>query len=316
MIECIGGQLLVVLFLIPICAARNLQLDEFSIQPYSQSCKSPKFGNGASYDLTSLRVTDSLKEVYILEDESDFSYVFNFCSSVTAASRPNQCRGKTEASILQYDTNGNCYSAGYFIRNSETWALIDDANPAKGVSLSYGAGDLCDRMSKRDATIDVYCANTEFKAGKAQEPRTCSYHLTVESYYGCPAGCAISDSGLCSGHGECAWDSDALSGKCVCDDGYSGDDCSTSLTTSIADPIQTKSVNVKITYSTTDMTWRARLFYLGIGAAVGVLIGILYAAINHLRRRRAGYLPVPTAEAEAIGNHTKESIGEGFVVKA
>ena len=60
----------------------------------------------------------------------------------------------------------------------------------------------------------------------ALEPTLCGYRMVMESYYGCPKTCPITDNGLCNSHGHCAYDKAMKSAYCYCNSGYYGDACS------------------------------------------------------------------------------------------
>jgi len=54
----------------------------------------------------------------------------------------------------------------------------------------------------------------------------CNYHLEMQSYYGCPTECEITNNGLCDSHGHCAFDTVKKQSYCYCNEGYSGGSCS------------------------------------------------------------------------------------------
>ena len=58
--------------------------------------------------------------------------------------------------------------------------------------------------------------------------------MTMRSYYGCPVQCPVTERGLCSSHGHCAYDSKLKQPYCYCNWGYSGADCSSFAPTAAA----------------------------------------------------------------------------------
>jgi hypothetical protein len=96
--------------------------------------------------------------------------------------------------VLQWATYSEddyyCYVIGHYdsTQHELKYSLLDIRNPAKGVSISYPAGEKCSSTNKkpRTATIDVECANVRSAVASAQEPNLCEYHLQMKSYYGCP----------------------------------------------------------------------------------------------------------------------------------
>jgi hypothetical protein len=129
------------------------------------------------------------------EIEPSFNYIWNFCGDVPSAALPTECKdvGK-KAVILQWANYGAglqyCNTVGHFDSsiNEITYSLIDASDPSKGVSLTYPAGDRCEYANNqpRQGTIDVYCSNTAHTVKEAKEPSTCVYHMSMNSYYGCP----------------------------------------------------------------------------------------------------------------------------------
>lgn len=185
------------------------------------------------FDLTALVVTSAKSTAYSYEetvvDGAGYDYTFNFCTSIPRTSRPDPCYfGETGGVIQSNDETNSCWVLGNFQANrADAIELIDSANSATGVTLNYFDGDYCSDGNKRSAAIDVYCRNTAVvKVVNVSEPTTCFYRLEVHSYYGCPTECPITSRGLCDSKGKCLFDSASQAAACVCDEGYSGEDCS------------------------------------------------------------------------------------------
>ena len=153
-------------------------------------------------DLTPLMVTDESKPSYLIKDgdipctpekEPNYSYLFNFCADVTAASFPsNVCSDVQMGSAIQYidrsDGYKECNVIGHYdpLRDDTYYSLLDTTDPSKGVSVTYQFGQKCPTGELRSATIDVMCENVKATIDSANEPSTCAYHLVMRSQYGCP----------------------------------------------------------------------------------------------------------------------------------
>lgn len=190
-----------------------------------------------------LEVSNSKEKCYAIvdgdiactpEEEPSFGYTWNFCEDVTQESLPDYCSnmGKNGV-ILQHvkysEEAAYCYILGHYDPKIHeiTYALLDETDPTKGISISYPAGEMCSDQIKiaRKATVDVECANVDALVDMAQEPSTCNYHLAMKSYYGCPTQCGITKHGLCNSHGHCAFDPVKREPYCYCNTGYSGASC-------------------------------------------------------------------------------------------
>ncbi|NDC42862.1 MAG: hypothetical protein EBZ77_15145, partial [Chitinophagia bacterium] len=103
----------------------------------------------------------------------------------------------------------------------------------KGISMVYPTGERCDPKDPkgvmRSTTIDVQCANTKTLVLSANSPGACQYHLSMKSYYGCPAECPVTENGLCNSHGHCSYDSKLKVPYCFCNEGHYGVDCSSNV---------------------------------------------------------------------------------------
>ncbi|KAJ1400726.1 hypothetical protein B484DRAFT_405947 [Ochromonadaceae sp. CCMP2298] len=169
-------------------------------------------------------------------EEPSYGYVWNFCEEVPTNLMPGPCKlmGKTGV-VMQWaeysPQDYYCFIIGHYDQTQHelTYKLLDAADPSKGVSISYPAGEKCsekDARVLRSATIDITCANVDSVVVSAQEPSTCQYHLTMKSYHGCPKECPITKNGLCDSHGHCAFDPIKKQSYCYCNSGYSGSSCS------------------------------------------------------------------------------------------
>mgnify|MGYP000698793684 CR=1 FL=1 len=171
----------------------------------------------------------------------NYDFVWNVCADVTKSSIPDVCSDKKAAAAMQYivrDKAGEehyeeCEIIGtYDAKHDDTYfSLLDNQDPSLGVQIKYTNGGKCLDIGgvARTATIEVLCANYEDPLiVSALEPTECQYHMVMKSVHGCPRECKVTKNGLCNSHGYCAWDPKAKEAYCLCNEGYSGDDCTTS----------------------------------------------------------------------------------------
>jgi hypothetical protein len=114
--------------------------DDFSSSMVSCDWESP-VGN-VSFDLSQLAASTDSEASYVVEtkgDLSSYSYVWNICNRVTRASVPVACEHKMGAAIYQYHGFDTCNVLGKY-KNTATFSLLDNSNPAKGVTIVYSKG--------------------------------------------------------------------------------------------------------------------------------------------------------------------------------
>ena len=193
--------------------------------------------NKTSYngDIYQMNVTFDLKmftNIWRIKDLDGTQYDYYF------AKVPDKyieiCGNKTRNGVIfQIDeVHNECIIAGGWDIN---WKLYDLSNPVKGVSLSFGNGDICDKNGdKRQFKVNFICPddiNTYFVPNQTIETfveeddyKSCDYHMDIVSAYACPKECItpISDNiddgiNICSTHGMCI--ADIFSGyvHCQCD---------------------------------------------------------------------------------------------------
>ena len=129
------------------------------------------------------------------QEEPAYSYLWNFCASVTDVSMPDKavCDPKTEkGAVIQYldrsDGYRECHVIGRYDPKTDDldYRLIDERDPTKGVIMTYPLGEQCPKGNNRLASIEVQCANVDMTIDAAFEPESCHYHMQMKSYYGCP----------------------------------------------------------------------------------------------------------------------------------
>ncbi len=215
--------------------------------------------SGASFDLTGL-----LDKTFVVTGgdidctnviEQDYSYAFNPCGTVDAATlgggAASACTAATSggtATVLQYDSKaGSCKGAGR--SGTQAWSLAEASDRSKGVKISFttkGQGhkdtDFCNTNGVyRKTDIKILCDETatgapnaaDFTVTEPEGPKGCAYEIIMHSAAGCPTQCGRSSDGkVCGGHGLCLTDtgmsSDATddTARCFCNNGWGGDDCS------------------------------------------------------------------------------------------
>jgi hypothetical protein len=257
-----------------------------------------------NYDLSSLSVTDdeASYEYEVVDDINGYSYTWNVCGHVPDNSKPRECFGRSGAAI-RYNRNGVCDIIGMYQKynDQDTYALIDATNPAIGVTLNYGKGDWCDIFTQRSTQVDIYCKNIYSNVVSASEPRDCFSHIVMESYYGCPDSCLKTSQGLCNGVGTCEYDSTLQDAYCLCDTGYSGDDCTDSgylgqsmhYISTYTGTVHSKNKKEKNNNDKWALIILIAIFVLNF-LAVGVLLG--WKFIPYCNRRRQGYSALPNKE--------------------
>eukprot|EP01006_Ploeotia_vitrea_P017227 TRINITY_DN48307_c0_g1_i1.p1 TRINITY_DN48307_c0_g1~~TRINITY_DN48307_c0_g1_i1.p1 ORF type:complete len:303 (+),score=143.76 TRINITY_DN48307_c0_g1_i1:36-944(+) len=143
--------------------------------------------------------------------------------------------GSGPAPAFQVFTDGTnrCHRLGRDA-DSVAWALLDESDPAQGLSLTYLNGDACVNAAtgvntSRELKIRFKCSGVIGSApdSKVVEENTCKYDVEFESVFGCPLECPVNQYKLCSGHGFCAYDEHIGRPRCFCNRGHVGADCST-----------------------------------------------------------------------------------------
>lgn len=191
----------------------------------------------ATFDLSPLHKAGG---AYHVEDKFDatrnYTYSVNVCGSVDPRELAAACDDRGAGAAFQaaqwYES---CYRLGALGGN---FSLLDGADPARGVRLTYGGGDSCGWTGDRQFTFDLVCKDKFNIPDRFEEyveelvSTPCHYSLELETIWGCPRECEIglSSSGelrLCSGNGVCAFDEHRGAPGCFCFGDYDGSDCST-----------------------------------------------------------------------------------------
>jgi Glucosidase II beta subunit-like protein len=276
--------------------------------------------SGNTFDLSPLRVDDLQSRSYLLESSADsggdeYSYMLNICGPVTPVDLPRVCNGYMGA-VLQYKLglmNGACYVAGRYDANDDdddvsTFSLIDNADPAKGVSLTYESGDNCAKGVVRSTTVEVYCANTEviMKSAAENSARRCAYRIVMESWYGCPKECGVTSDGLCSSHGSCTTDKATGGSYCLCDNGYSGSSCEISSHNGDLDNDIIASIPYMYSADTEQHRWKGDLLLLIAGMCISLCLGLVYLFVRNRSRRLRGYDELAQVEVVSAENGKEE----------
>ena len=157
---------------------------------------------------------------YHVEDKFDhtrnFTYAMNVCGSVDPRELPSTCDEMDAASAFQVAqwNEHPCYRLGGVVGN---YSLLDEADPSRGVRVTYAGGDSCGWSGDRQFSLNLICKD-EFNVPDRFEEYVeeltstpCHYSLDLETIWACPRECEIglSTSGdlrLCSGNGVCAFD--------------------------------------------------------------------------------------------------------------
>mmetsp|Transcript_49122 Transcript_49122/g.66951 ORF Transcript_49122/g.66951 Transcript_49122/m.66951 type:complete len:300 (-) Transcript_49122:126-1025(-) len=213
-----------------------------------------QYGNAATYDLTgAMRI--GLENSYVITDgdipctptkEKNFTWIFNVCDDVTATSVPAACANEAPASVFQVDKMGThadlsddkCSAAGYLgTDQSNEWSLLSSSDPSAGVMLTY-FGSYCaldaegnNNPVQRRTDLKFTCTDSGgAHPTTAYEESHCHYSINIPSWDGCPTQCPIAGRHLCAGNGHCRYDANKKVSRCMCDTGYTGEDCATLIT--------------------------------------------------------------------------------------
>jgi len=115
-----------------------------------------------------------------------------------------------------------CYNVGLFTETSTEMALINPEDPSEGLQITYKGipNDLCSNGQARKFHIQMMCKDKLNPIPThALEYTHCEYTVTLPSVYGCPVECPVANRRLCAGNGHCAYDNDANSARCFCNNG-------------------------------------------------------------------------------------------------
>jgi len=198
--------------------------------------------NKATFDLSALKT--SLKSSYRVRDfddgpERNYTYVFNVCGNAAVPEEEDRCveteSGSGPAPVFQIFNDGRCWRLGKMQTlkaHNLKWALLDQQDPTKGVSMTYLNGDKCSFVREkknvtREFTIRFKCSDAYGRDPDARvEEDTCAYGIDFETIFGCPTECPFSNRKLCAGNGMCGMDTDLGAPRCFCNEGFDGNDCS------------------------------------------------------------------------------------------
>jgi type II secretory pathway pseudopilin PulG len=119
-------------------------------------------------------------------------------------------------------------------------SLLDENDSAKGMVLEYLNGAWCQAAGRNRAIrIKFICPDTGrfeyyvedevvIEEEEVDEHPTCVYTMEYESPLACPLQCQTKKKdrySVCSARGICATDPNLEEVRCMCDDGYAGDQC-------------------------------------------------------------------------------------------
>ena len=212
-------------------------------------------------------------------------------------------KSSAKAVQLYYPTNNKsepmCYWLGMDVPNfdmpSFNVTLLDQNDTGRGVIFKIQNGQYCDEGERnRELNVQLRCPDTRgFDFDPQQEAKsiinesileseTCIYNIELESPLACPLQCISKSSSssskfsVCSSHGICASDPQAMQVRCICDDGYSGITCNLNIATTTLSP------------STNDNNKSGKGLGIGLGVGISlVLIGVIGVFIYlHIKKKR------------------------------
>lgn len=200
--------------------------------------------------MCSYKVDDSANNRY----STNYSYFINVCGNVDPATLPytgnqNNCSytygganvltGPSPAfQVANWPVpfTDQCHRLGYTLNSTNIkYSLYDTTNPSRGVSITYMGGDQCAGGNGRSLKLWLLCDPDAYNIPDSelvQETGSCNYEIFVNSAFGCPAECPVTQDpvngrSLCSNHGLCDFDAAIQNSRCFCNTGWEGRDCGT-----------------------------------------------------------------------------------------
>eukprot|EP01084_Bolivina_argentea_P185194 319382_1 len=250
----------------------------------------------ATFDLSPLHLSkQSQLKYYTVKDErsesddlDNYEYAFNVCGAVLEIPKgctnesimgsfcednninqtSGQCNnppgltkvnGPVFAYQMKLDENNEvtrCWHLSDTVGGPGIWSLLNEDNPAEGVTVSYLDGDyepacghnrqinisfVCDNdhgafgiPGQAKSEIDYSTQNLDPKllttlnnlhSANIVEEEICQYKLEFHTVYGCPSQCPILGGKLCNGVGLCGYDNTLMQPRCYCLTYFTGEGC-------------------------------------------------------------------------------------------
>lgn len=257
------------------------------------SCMYKVDGMGVTYDVSQLKMEGFDYKIYggdlpcTPEKEDNYTYTFNFCGPIHRPKQFDPSCNIQDASVLQESIDGACRVAGRF--NKQRFDLIDANDPALGVMVEYGGGDVCHTRAgfARVTKIYAYCdpegrSYSKDVVDEPDGPKACEYEIKFHSSAACPSECPIGEGRKpCNGKGHCAYDHTNKKARCFCNTGFGGLGC-------------TEDVKEVEGISSTMMGLLVTVLILTIGLA-GVL-GFMIYKIKKARDQSSSYFKIQGTE--------------------
>ena len=181
----------------------------------------------------------------ILSDGSrNRTFLFNICQNFEKAPTPNcvetqhDAETKTTAPspmyVIDHHDNDRCSRGGGDLEDSMNygWIILDYDNPAAGITLQYKNGDYCPESiwsNYRTIYMSFECRETNKRLEETfiyeSYGLTCYDRFWISTPNACPTTCPHTDTTICSSHGICLYDDVTQTARCMCNSGYTGDDC-------------------------------------------------------------------------------------------
>mmetsp|Transcript_25494 Transcript_25494/g.60136 ORF Transcript_25494/g.60136 Transcript_25494/m.60136 type:complete len:313 (-) Transcript_25494:72-1010(-) len=215
-------------------------------------------GRGATFDLSAMTKTSGdyrVRDRFADSGRNNYDYYFNVCDNLKDTPVPPQHHdgsavpAEESACLLEnkMPTPGlqvanwwnGCYQLGADVHSQHgsniTFALLDQNQPHKGVTLTYAFGQPCgdynSELQYRELVLAFQCVDDTMASFEDDEPEfieeteTCHYEIFLPTAYGCPKECPITDGHVCGGHGVCGYDFVGSTAMCMCNEGYTGTTC-------------------------------------------------------------------------------------------
>ena len=148
--------------------------------------------NGVTFDLSPLTKAGSVTQSYAFKTTTATGAVNIYLANVCKKMSLIRCTGGTHPpnpAVVQIDAAKTCFVLGS-LDVEPVWALLNPAEPAAGVKVTYKGGDMCSApiAAPRQITMEFECDRTvpATQITSELENPTCQYTMRLKSPYACP----------------------------------------------------------------------------------------------------------------------------------
>lgn len=210
----------------------NTLSDVGSYLHFQQTCEYHHAPTNSVFNLKGLTKNDYTARDQDEQKGRQYTYYFSVCGNTQLPfgyCDPTKSLPASPAYQVQ-KADKKCFRLGS--ASPGEFALIDEKDPSKGISLTYRGGENCTVGSfkkERTFTINFNCLTGSEEVQARVEERNCDYTINFNSPAGCPQSCLSTGQGqVCSGAGICGYDKRLHQARCLCNSQRYGSDCSLS----------------------------------------------------------------------------------------